>query len=110
GAGGARRLRGDSSPRGRSGDAPERARANSCRLLGRRWRASLSCAYPYLLAAVRADRPLGPVDHDTDRLSLPLIDDANVDTRPKPLRVQVLEEAGLVLELIGDALEDGRGS
>ena len=30
--------------------------------------------------------------------------------RPKPLRVQVLEEAGLVLELIGDALEDGRGS
>src|SRR5207247_3673432 len=82
--------------------------ASNCRRPERRSQVFLSCAHPHLLPAVRADGSLGTVDHDTDRFPLPEVDDANVDARLQTLRIQVLEEAGLVLELIGDPF-DRRG-
>src|SRR2546430_5561986 len=47
------------------------------------------------------------MDHDTGRLSGPGIDGPYADAGPQPLRVEVLEEAGLMLELIGNALDRG---
>src|SRR5207302_9006168 len=86
----------------------ERVRASSSRRLRRRWQVRLSRAHPYFLPAIRADRSLGSVDPDTDRLPVAEIDDANVDAWLDALRIQVLEEAGLVLALIWDTFHGRR--
>src|SRR5207245_10070367 len=87
---------------------PERARASSGPRPERRWRVSQSCAHPHLLAAVGANRSLGAIDPDTDRLAVAEVDDREVDAGPQSLRGEILEKAGLVLELLGDPL-DGPG-
>src|SRR2546428_8885621 len=73
----------------------------SCRVPAR------SCAHQPLSSAVATDVAFAPVDRETQRVIAHTYD-AHDDARLDADAVEVLEEPGLVLELVGDAF-DRRG-
>src|SRR5207247_1763668 len=90
--------------------APGRVRASTSLRPGRRISpAARSSANPDLLTAIATDGPLLSIHLHAERVALRPVEHADRDPRSQPLRVEVLEKTGLVLELIGDPL-DRRGS